>query len=229
LKNFSTKHFPIILLAFIFVLTSFIFFRMAVVSTTLSEIIMFWISGYFLFYLFLVIFTSKIKSQIIKYIMNVLGFPLLIVFATQYYLAPIITILLFLGFYIVPTSLILELSNLNSNITPILGGIIYLVNVFAVLIFAYFGNKVMLIIIDTFKTKFKKDLLDKYSTVLYTRIYTYVLMIIIYIIFNFISFSKENILSFLPVEPVSVIKEVFVTFVAIDTLIQIFLNKKQER
>jgi len=46
---------------------------------------------------------------------------------------------------------------------------------------------------------------------------------------HFISFSKEYLLAFLPVETVSVIKEVFVTFVAVDTLIQILLNKKQER
>lgn len=138
--------------------------------------------------------------------MNVLGFPILIIRLAQHYLAPIITIIMFVGFYIVPTALILNLSNFYGFLTPYLGGIIYLVNVITVLVFAYFGNKIMELIINTFKTTFIRNVLDKYSTVFYTRTYTYVLMVLIYIIFNFISFSKENLFLFLPVEPVSVIK-----------------------
>lgn len=210
-------------------LASYLFYKMAVSSSTLSEKILCWIAVYFFLYLLLAILLTTVKKKFVTYIMNVLGFPILLIMLAQHYLAPIFTIIMFVGFYIVPTALILNLSNFYGFLTPYLGGIIYLVNVITVLVFAYFGNKIMELIINTFKTTFIKNVLDKYSTVFYTRTYTYVLMVIIYIIFNFISFSKEDLFSFLPIEPVSVIKEVFVTFVAVDTLIQILLNKKQQK
>ncbi len=54
-------------------------------------------------------------------------------------------------------------------------------------------------------------------------------MILIYVIYNFMAFSQSDLLKALPIEPVSVIKEVFVTFVVIDTLMQILLNQQENK
>lgn len=226
----SFTNIPIVILAFLFLFASYFSFRLTMDATKLSDKIIIWIVVYFCFYMFLITLASHFKYRLVQNILNILGTPILILIFAQYYLAPIITIIMFIGFYIVPTATILNLSNSYLFLKPYLGGIIYLVNVFTVLIFAYFGNRIMGFLINNFKTKFVfvKNILDKYSTALYTRIYSYVLMIILYVIYNFISFSKENLLSFLSIESVSVIKEVFLTFVAVDSLIQILLNKKSK-
>ncbi|WP_131101683.1 hypothetical protein [Bacillus sp. SYJ] len=202
-------------------------FRLTANETDLSSKVLGWGVSYFCLYLSLTILFSKNKNRFIDLLLKILGFPILLVILVQYYLAPIVTIVMFIVFYISPTAVFLNLSNVFSFLNPYLGGIIYLVNVLAVLAFAYFGNSIMKFVMSTFKTKLAKGELDKYSTVMYTRIYSYVLMIVIYVIYNFMSFSNSNLLGILPIEPVSVIKEVFVTFVAVDTLIQIFLNKKE--
>lgn len=204
-------------------------FRLTENETDLTSKVLGWGMSYFCLYLSLTILFSKNKNRFIDLLLKVLGFPILLVMLVQYYLAPIVTIMMFIVFYVSPTAVVLNLSNVFSFFKPYLGGIIYLVNVFAVLAFAYFGNSIMKFVMSTFKTKLVKDVLDKYSTVLYTRIYSYVLMILIYVIYNFITFSQSDLLKVLPIEPVSVIKEVFVTFVAIDTLIQILLTKKENK
>ncbi|HDR7824869.1 hypothetical protein COE58_10485 [Bacillus cereus] len=202
-------------------------FRLTENETDLKSKVLGWGISYFCLYLSLTILFSKNKNRFIDLLLKILGFPILLVMLAQYYLAPIVTIIMFIVFYVSPTAVVLNLSNVFSFLKPYLDGIIYLVNVLAVLAFAYFGNSIMKFVMSTFETKLVKDVLDKYSTVLYTRIYSYVLMILIYVIYNFITFSNSNLLGILPIEPVSVIKEVFVTFVAIDTLIQILLTKKE--
>ncbi|WP_283746222.1 hypothetical protein [Bacillus cereus] len=211
----------------IFVFVGYYNLRLTENETDLTSRVLGWGVSYFCLYLSLTILFSKNKNRFIDLLLKILGFPILLIMLVQYYLAPIVTIIMFIVFYISPTAVVLNLSNVFSVLKPYLGGIIYLVNVFAVLAFAYFGNGIMKFVMSTFKTKLVKNVLDKYSTVLYTRIYSYVLMILIYVIYNFISFSNSNLLRILPIEPVSVIKEVFVTFVAVDTLIQILLNKKE--
>lgn len=51
-------------------------------------------------------------------------------------------------------------------------------------------------------------------------------MIMIYILYNFLNFSDLD-LDLVPFEMVSVVKEVFVTFIAIDSFIQIIIKKNK--
>ncbi len=105
-------------------------------------------------------------------------------------------------------------------------GIIYILSLLSVLFFAYKSNVLMGFIIETFKTKLFRNYLNRYTNTAFTRMFTYIMMIIIYILYNFLTFSKINP-NFIPSEMLNVIKEVFVTFVAIDTLIQIIVTKQQ--
>ncbi len=83
-------------------------------------------------------------------------------------------------------------------------------------------------LINILKTKLFMNYLHNYTNVALTRIYTYVIMITVYISYNFFTFSNIN-LNFLPLGMLNITKEVFVTFVAIDSLIQITLNKQEKK
>ncbi|MBJ8085071.1 hypothetical protein JDS82_28570 [Bacillus cereus group sp. N14] len=204
-------------------------FKESEVERNLLNKLMCWGGVYFCLYISLIIVLSKVENKFIIGAIKILGLPLFLSMMARHYLTPIFTIMMFTVFYFFPTALVLNLSNIFTFLNPYLDGIIYLVNVFTVLIFAYLGNKVMQFIMSTLRTEIAKDVFDKYFTVLYTRIYSYVLMILIYVIYNFMAFSQSDLLKALPIEPVSVIKEVFVTFVAIDTLIQILLNQQENK
>ncbi|PKS15395.1 hypothetical protein CX118_19335 [Bacillus sp. BI3] len=213
----------------IFLFTAYYLFKLSEGETNLLNKAFCLVGVYFCLFISLAILFSKVENKFINGMIKIFGLPLFLIMMARYYLSPIFTIMVFAIFYIFPTAMILNLSNVLIFLNPYLDGIIYLVNVFTVLIFAYLGNYVMRIVMSALGTEIARDVFNKYFTVLYTRIYSYILMILIYVIFNFISFSQSNILSFLPIEPVSVIKEVFVTFVAIDTLIQIILTNKENK
>lgn len=134
----------------------------------------------------------------------------------------------FLYVYFIPSLMILNLSESFPPITPYVEGIIYVVSLISVLLYAYKGNRAMTFFIDTFKTVFARDILIRYSSQFYTRVISYFLMILIYVVYNFDYFSGGGIVGFLPTELLTVIKEVFVTFVAVDALIQIIRIKKEE-
>lgn len=184
---------------------------------------------YFLIYigvgllLYEVIEKSKILSFIFK---KILVFPVISLIYFQYMIAPVLSIMLFLFIYFLPSMWILILGETYPIIEQYEQGIIYLLSILSVLFFAYRSNVVMTFFIDTFKTKLLRKHLEKYSDPSFTRIYTYFIMIAIYISYNFLTFSNINP-SFIPSEMLNVIKEVFVTFVALDSLIQIHLSKRR--
>src|SRR5699024_5124149 len=105
-------------------------------------------------------------------------------------------------------------------------GVVYILSLLSVLFFAYKGNKIMLIVMKLFQTKILKQQLNKYTKTFLTRLYTYLIMIIIYVLYNFLTFSDIHI-TFLPPENLNGIKEVLVTFVAIDSMIQIIIKRQQ--
>lgn len=138
----------------------------------------------------------------------------------QYLVAPLLTIIIFLGFYLLPSMLVITLSETYTIIQRYEQGIIYLLSLGSVLLFAYKSNIVMNMIIESFKTKLLKASFERYASPLFTRIGTYLFMVFIYVTYNFLTFSNIS-LDFIPNEILNVVKEVFVTFVAVDTLIQI--------
>ncbi len=187
--------------------------------------------GYFIAYIGvgLLFFGILEKSKVLSFIYKkVLVLPAIGFIYFQYIITPIITVIIFLGIYFLPSMWILKLGETHAIIEQYSQGIIYILSLLSVLFFAYQSNLVMRFIIDTFKTKLFRNYLNRYTNTAFTRIFTYIMMIIIYISYNFLTFSKIN-LNFIPSEMLNVIKEVFVTFVAIDTLLQIILTKQQAK
>ncbi|MCI3146188.1 hypothetical protein C5137_07590 [Bacillus cereus] len=187
--------------------------------------------GYFIAYIGvgLLFFGILEKSKVLSFIYKkVLVVPAIGFIYFQYIITPIITVIMFLGIYFLPSMWILKLGETHAIIEQYSQGIIYILSLLSVLFFAYQSNLVMRFIIDTFKTKLFRNYLNRYTSTAFTRMFTYIMMIIIYISYNFLAFSKIN-LNFIPSEMLNVIKEVFVTFVAIDTLVQIILTKQQAK
>ncbi|WP_163971821.1 hypothetical protein [Oceanobacillus halotolerans] len=165
------------------------------------------------------------KNRFVSFIFSkVLIIPVILFVKIQYFIAPILTILSFLIIYIFPAQIILIIVNIYPALKPFSEGFVYLISIVSVLLFAYKGNSVMKFIIDIHKPKLYRELLQRYSITIFTRITTYTIMILIYVIFNFVEFSNIQIVIFSK-DLLNVIKEVFVTFVAIDSLIQI-INRK---
>lgn len=156
---------------------------------------------------------------------NILSIPFVGFMYFQYMLAPLLTLFMFLAIYFLPSMYILNIGETNLIVEEYKQGIIYITSLLSVIVFAYRSNIIMRYIIETFKPKLFKKYLERYTTVNFTRIYTYIFMIAIYISYNFLTFSNIN-LTFIPTEMLNVIKEVFVTFVSIDTLIQITVSQK---
>lgn len=169
------------------------------------------------------------KNKVLSFIYNkILAIPAIGFIYFQYAIAPILTVIMFLGIYLLPSLWFLRLAETNPILEQYSQGIIYILSLLSVLFFAYKSNVVMGLIIETFKTKLFRNYLNRYTNTAFTRMYTYIIMTIIYISYNFLTFSNIN-LNFIPSEMLNVIKEVFVTFVAIDSLKQIIINKQQQK
>lgn len=195
-----------------------------------NNILQAWL-GYFIAYIGVSFLLSKIlkKSKILSFIYKkILVLPFIGFIYFQYIVAPLLTVIMFLDIYFLPSMWILRLGETHPIIEQYKQGIIYILSLASVLFFAYKSNVLMGFIIETFKTKLFKNYLDRYTNTAFTRMYTYIIMIAIYISYNFLTFSNIN-LNFIPSEMLNVIKEVFVTFVAIDSLIQIILSKQHEK
>lgn len=167
------------------------------------------------------------KNKILSFIYTrILSLPVIGFIYYQYLAAPLLTVFMFLGIYFVPPLWVVMLAEKSLFIAQYSQGIIYMLSLLTVLFFAYKSNLLMRLILESLKTKLLRKHLEKYTNLNFTRLYTYVFMIFIYITYNFLTFSNIT-LNFIPSEMLNVIKEVFVTFVAIDTLIQILINKKK--
>jgi hypothetical protein len=215
----------------IFILLGIWLFNIFQGSERLIEKIIFFLLAYFMFYIGIYAIFNKLieKYKIIHLIFDkVLSLPVIVIFKFQYFAAPILSATMFFALYFLPSLIILNVSNAFPLISQFVEGIIYIVSLISVLLFAYKGNKVMAFFVETFNTIFAREILHKFSSPYYTRLISYVLMICIYVIYNFDYFSGGGIIRFIPTELLSVIKEVFVTFVAVDTLIQIIVNNKEK-
>ncbi|AIY78145.1 TPA: hypothetical protein ACLQU7_001317 [Bacillus tropicus] len=198
------------------------------VDNILNIILQGWL-GYFIAYIGVGFLVPGIleKSKVLSFVYNkILVLPAIGFIYFQYIITPIITVIMFLGIYFLPSMWILKLGETHDIIEQYSQGIIYILSLLSVLFFAYKSNVLMGFIIETFKTKLFRNYLNRYTNTAFTRMFTYIMMIIIYILYNFLTFSKINP-NFIPSEMLNVIKEVFVTFVAIDTLIQIIVTKQQ--
>lgn len=182
--------------------------------------------AFFLFGVGLLIPEIIDKNKFLNLLFSILWKPVLLLFFFRSVAAPIITVIAFTAFYITPTFATYAFFYQSQLLYPYTQGAIYIVAIISVLLFAYFGNKIMIMTIDSFKANFLQKTLIKITSRSYTRLYTYFLMVIIYLLFNFLTFSNITINS-VPIEILNVTKEVFVTFVAVDTLIQIYLNNRK--
>jgi hypothetical protein len=183
--------------------------------------------GYFIAIIGLGILLSEIleKNKILSFIYNqILVIPAIGFIYFQQLVAPFLSIILFLSIYSLPSMWFLRIGETYPILEQYRQGIVYILSLLSVIFFAYKSNLVMGFIIESFKTRLFRTYLERYTNTAFTRMYTYFLMIAIYILYNFLTFSNVN-LNFIPPEMLNVIKEVFVTYVAIDSLLQIYLSK----
>lgn len=170
------------------------------------------------------IFNFKLLSKFLE----IAHIPFITIFFLQELFAFCLPVTVFLISYFLPILLFNKLNEYN-NMQPFnYGGILYLINILTVLLYAYFGDTLMKVLFILFKIKFFKNIiLKEIITKKNVRIYTYITMIVIYIIYNFCVFSDVKNIFIYPIDSFNIIKEVFVTFVAIDTLIQIFKTNQK--
>jgi len=186
--------------------------------------------SYTMFYFGILILLNDIikRNKYIKYVFfNILSLPISFVFGIRYIIAPALSFLIFLAIYIAPSILFLQFNELNPILNQYRLGIVYLLSLLSTVLFAYKSTYVMRFVIDMYKTKFLKRQLFNLSNQSFTRVLAYLSMITIYIFYNFLSFSDLE-LDLVPFDMVSVVKEVFVTFIAIDSFIQIIIKKEQK-
>ncbi|MBU9673846.1 hypothetical protein KQ939_09880 [Planococcus sp. CP5-4] len=219
------------IVGFFFIAMGYLFFNHSIIADDilLIFIIEIWI-GYFLTFIGAGFLLNEIfeRNKVAAFIYTkILSIPAIGFIYFHYISAPILTILMFLGIYLIPSVLFLSFKEAHPIFMQYSQGIVYILSLLSVLFFAYKSNNIMKFIILTFETKLFKNSLIKYTNKDFTRILTYIFMIFIYISYNFLSFSNVNFTLF-PTQMMNVIKEVFVTFVAIDSLMHIYLSEQQK-
>ncbi|WP_145962327.1 hypothetical protein [Kurthia zopfii] len=152
-------------------------------------------------------------------------FPILIlIYVKEYFIAPVFAILFFIIAYFAPVIIVLFI---NQEVQPIkhLEAWIYFLGVFINVAFAYKSNIVLRWSIRNAEARKIVTKWDKYFAVTYTRIFSYVVLILVYISYNVWAFTNPE---HIPLG-LNVVKEILVTFVSIDTLFQIIISSKKEK
>lgn len=174
-------------------------------------------------------FNNVFNFKLLNKFLEISYIPFITIFFLQELFAFSLPVIVFLMSYFLPTLLFNTINEYNSIKPFNYDGILYLINVVTVLLYAYFGDNLMKVLFILFKVKFFKNIiLDMIITKKNIRIYTYIIMIIIYIVYNFYTFNDIKSIWGYSVDSFNVVKEVFVTFVAIDTLIQIFKTNQNK-
>jgi len=108
-------------------------------------------------------------------------------------------------------------------------GLVYVVSLLVLMIFSYRYYWIITFLNFIFESKrFRYPVIDYMEKNINYRLYAYVMMIIIYIVYNFNLFSG----SFVKLDmenDMMILKEVFVTFIAIDSGIQIYSQQKNTK
>lgn len=212
----------------IFLLSSFLIAKNAYQDEVMfTSLVGYWVS-YLIGYFGIAFIIPNIieKNKFISFLFSkILIIPIVFFNKFNYFFTPILTILTFLFIYIIPAQIALILINIYPVLNPFSEGILYLISIISVVLFAYKGNNLMKFITEMHKPRLYRELLERYSITIFTRITTYTIMILIYVIYNIMDFSNLQI-AFLSKDLLNVIKEVFVTFVAVDSLIQIIKSRK---
>ncbi len=94
------------------------------------------------------------------------------------------------------------------------------------MIFAYKANKVENFVVYLYGS-YSTDALKKINQKIDYRFLTYIMMISIYIFYNLVVFSGYNVSASI-IDSFTVLKEVFVTSIAIDSALQIYSSNKNK-
>lgn len=219
----NLDRFKIQFLGFIILVIGVLLIKLPYLLKSSGDIkILFFLVSYIFIYLGIyALFNKSIrKSKKINWIFEkILSFPLVLLLYIVNMFSPLFVILLFVFLYFVPSLLLLIIIEQYPSAARFSTGIIYLLNTSIVVVYTYAGNKIMNILIALFEVHFSKEKLSKYSTVLYMRKIAYFVMIMIYLIHNFLLFSNISI------GLLNVTKEVLITFIAIDTFLQLTPNQ----
>lgn len=149
---------------------------------------------------------------------NILATPIILLSKMNYYVAPLLGVMTFLLLFFVPIVITDMLI-----VAPYGLGIVYILCSLIVVAFAYKGNWIMeKLVFNLTKVEYGKNILGKYTQQRFTRLMSYVLMVTIYMFYNFLSFSGISLEGIFQETILEVILEVFITFIAIDSAIQLY-------
>src|SRR5699024_11635758 len=89
------------------------------------------------------------KNKIVEFIfLKILALPVLILFGFRYIMAPVLSFPMFLFVYLIPSTLFLSFNDFNPIFNQYRLGIVYLLSLFSILIFAYQSTFIMRYMID---------------------------------------------------------------------------------
>lgn len=171
-----------------------------------------------------VLFLEKCSNQLSKIlilIIDIILSPLSILANFIEFFRIINCLCLFSFMYILPIIILNAINQKNS--LPNFLFWLYIINLISVIIFCYFGSTIIMkfiIFIFNMKNKETEKKLEDMIKEEHMRLVTYVLMTIIYIVYNILIYNNINYIL------LDTIKEVFVSFIAIDSIVnQIKSNK----
>lgn len=164
-------------------------------------------------------FFLKERTLFIRIFENTFGLPvkLLKVLFYSFVVFMQITVFLVVTFGLLPSVIMANVSEKYYL------GALYLGVLLSVVLFAYFGEVIWKFIKKYYGNNSESKLIKQSKNIAIM----YIVMISVYIICNFVEFSKLNISNFIEPTTFLVLKEVLVTFIAIDGLRQLF--KKIEK
>ncbi|MFJ8066102.1 hypothetical protein ACIQYS_15865 [Psychrobacillus sp. NPDC096426] len=218
ITGYIVSYFTMLIMLCLFISVVVDFYQQELNLFNILFIVIFGLMGYAVFYV--MIYPLMKWNRYLKKIHKLFVFPIMILALIMRYYMNVGAGLLFLMFYILPTAMIVQFV---PNSFEMKMGLIYIVNVLAVVIFTYKAEWVIKLIEYTFD-KFQPRIFNKFAKKVNYRIVTYGMMIGIYVLYNFNLFSN-NIMQFKIDLDITLIKEVFVTFIAIDSLIQILKGR----
>lgn len=218
------------LAGFIFILFGYLIIRLLVDFDEIIIAIIFLLISYMILYIgtHLILYEFLRKNDIVEFIFyRILVFPIRVLLIYHSFSSFILSLFLFVFIYLMPSLLFLKLNEFYPVIEQYSLGIVYILSLISIFFFAYKSSFVMNRLIAFTKANFLVEFLNYISDESFTRKLTYLFMVIIYILYNILTLSGLT-LSLLPNEILVVIKEVFLTFIAVDSLREVVRKNKDE-
>lgn len=216
-----------LILILLFGIVAYIFYNLIDREKNIIELMLLIFIIYFSIVCALSTINNIFNNKFLKRIINLFFIPLDIILSFNELISFCLPVIVFLLTYFLPTAIFKMIGDSYNVDLFSSDGFLYIINVITVLLFAYYGDNIMNKLFEIFKVNsFRDKIVYVFMTKKLIRAYTYFVMVAVYIVYNYCVFNNiPTILGYQP-DNFNVLKEVFVTFVAVDTMIQIIKTKE---